>query len=224
MDPITLSVVPQAKVHIGRVIQNAVVFDPGYPMERAVDAAALPETVARFFAVLERRQIDYTLVGGIALLQYVEGRNTEDIDLIMALASLNALPEIEVTGEDIDFVRGTFDGLQIDVLLTRNPVFDKVRRRYTTRRRFVERDIPCATVEGLLLLKLFALPSMYRQGSFARVSIYENDIATLMQAYRPDIAPLLEDLQPHLSVADLAAVQEIVTEIQARIARFGAGR
>lgn len=222
MEPVTVPVASLASVHIGRVIQNAVVFDPRYPPERAVDAASLPETVARFFALLEARNIDYVLVGGIALLQYVDGRNTEDIDLIMALGSLRMLPEIDVTSQDVDFARGTFDGLQIDVLLTRNPVFDMVRRRYTTRRRFVERDIPCATVEGLLLLKLFALPSMYRQGSFARVSIYENDIATLMQAYRPDMAPLLQVLEPHLSAADLAAVREIVAEIQARIARFGA--
>jgi len=43
----------------------------------------LIETVTRFFALLRERQIEYVLVGGIALLQYVEGRNTEDIDLIM---------------------------------------------------------------------------------------------------------------------------------------------
>lgn len=36
----------------------------------------LIETVSRFFSLLRERQIDYVLVGGIALLQYVEGRNT----------------------------------------------------------------------------------------------------------------------------------------------------
>lgn len=42
-----------------------------------------------------------------------------------------------------------------------------------------------ATVEGLLLLKLYALPSLYRQGSL-RVSIYENkNVAALLYTYRP---------------------------------------
>jgi hypothetical protein len=59
-----------------------------------------------------------------------------------------------------------------------------VQRRYATIKPFRERDIPCATVAGLLLLKLYALPSLYRQGSFARVGLYENDIATLMTTTR----------------------------------------
>jgi hypothetical protein len=46
-----------------------------------VDSDFLIETVARFFALLCERRIEYVLVGGIATLQYVEGRNTEDIDL-----------------------------------------------------------------------------------------------------------------------------------------------
>ena len=56
----------------------------------------LIETVARFFALLRERQIDYVLVGGIALLQYVEGRNTEDIDLIMTVSALEHLPELQL--------------------------------------------------------------------------------------------------------------------------------
>jgi hypothetical protein len=41
---------------------------------------------------------------------------------------------------------------------------------------------------GLLLLKLYALPSLYREGNFARVGLYENDVATLLSyfAQRPD--------------------------------------
>ena len=38
-----------------------------------------------FLALLRERQNEYVLVGGIGLLQYVAGRNTEDIDLIMAV-------------------------------------------------------------------------------------------------------------------------------------------
>jgi hypothetical protein len=185
-----------------------------------MSADDLFETVARLFALLDERQSEYVLVGGIALLQYVEGRNTEDIDLIMTLASLNDLPEVEITGRETDFARGRFNELRIDILLTSNPLFDNVRRRYAVRQRFVEREIPCATVEGLLLLKLYALPSLYRQGNFARVGLYENDLATLIHDYRPHLGPLLEELSHHVSDSELVALRDIVAEIEQRIERF----
>lgn len=213
----------KSKVHIGKVIQNAVVFKFKDLGKNAVNSETLLQNVARLFVLLEERDIDYLLVGGIALLQYVEGRNTEDIDLIMALSSLKELPEIEVTSQDMNFARGQFDALQIDVLLTRNPLFEKVQKQYATVQHFVEQTIPCATVEGLLLLKLYALPSLYRQGNFARVGIYENDIATLIYSYRPDLESLLQELAQYLSETDLGAVREIVSEIEQRIARFGQG-
>ena len=213
----------QPRVHIGNVIRNAVVFNFKNWRGDTRNADSLLQTVARLFALLHERQTDYLLVGGVAMLQYIEGRNTEDIDLIMALSSLEKLPEIEVTSQDMYFARGRFDELQIDILLTRNPLFDKVRKHYTTTQSFVEQDVPCATVEGLLLLKLFALPSLYRQGNFARVGLYENDIATLMHDYRPQLDPLFDELAHHLSDTDLAEVRNIVAEIQQRIERFGKG-
>jgi hypothetical protein len=39
---------------------------------------------ARLFDLLAERQVDFVLVGGLAMLQYVTGRNTSDIDLIIA--------------------------------------------------------------------------------------------------------------------------------------------
>lgn len=180
----------------------------------------LIETVARFFSLLRERQIDYVLVGGIALLQYVEGRNTEDIDLIMAVSALERLPELEVETREDDFARGKFARLKVNLLLTTNPLFEEVRRRFTTRQRFVERDIPCATVAGLVLLKLYALLSLYRQGNFTRVGLYENDVATLLQAHNPPIEPLPDELSRYLNESDIAAVKQIVKEIQQRISRF----
>jgi hypothetical protein len=206
------------KVHIGEVVRNAVVFHPG--KEAPVNPDSLIETVAQFFNVLAERQIDYVLVGGIALLQYVEGRNTEDIDLIMALSSLKQLPELNIETSDKDFARGHFRDLKVDVLLTSNPLFDEVRKRYTTMQRFVEQDIPCATVEGLVLLKLDALPSLYRDGNFTRVGLGENDIATLLQVHNPPLDPLLNKLASYLSETDFSQVKQITKEIQQRISRF----
>lgn len=188
-----------------------------------MSAEGLLDSVTRLFALLDERQLDYLLVGGVAMLQYVEGRNTEDIDILVGLASLNQLPEIAITGQDDSFARGSLGPLQIDFLLTSNPFFEMVQRRYGTRRAFRDRDIACATVEGLLILKLYALPSLYRQGNFARVGLYENDIATLINAYQPAVGPLIEQLKPYLSLTDLASLREIVTEIHHRIDRFRHG-
>ncbi|HET6889794.1 MAG TPA: hypothetical protein VFH31_01725, partial [Pyrinomonadaceae bacterium] len=121
---------------------------------------------------------------------------------------------------DKDFARGHFRDLKVNVLLTINPLFDEVRKRHTTMQRFVEQDIPCATVEGLVLLKLYALPSLYREGNFTRVGLYENDIATLLQVHNPSLNPLIDKLASYLTESDLSQVKQIVKEIQQRISRF----
>jgi len=199
------------------------VFNFPKSQEATMHTDALHQTVARLFTLLHERQIAYVLVGGIAMLHYVQGRNTEDIDLILSVSSLQKLPEIALISQDANFARGTFETLQIDFLLTRNPFFAMVQRRYATVHAFRERDIPCATVEGLLLLKLYALPSLYRQGNFVRVGLYENDIATLIHAYQPDLEVLFVVLAPHFSASDMTALQDIVADIQQRIARFQHG-
>jgi hypothetical protein len=101
-----MGVESSSQLHIGEVIRNAVLFNPGNPQDRLMNSDSLIETVGRFFTLLSERQIDYMLVGGIALLQYVDGRNTEDIDLIMAVSALDRLPELEVNTRDVDFARG----------------------------------------------------------------------------------------------------------------------
>ena len=207
-------------VHIGNVIRNAVVFKPKKRDGSLMNTDSLLFSVERLLVLLRERKIDFVLVGGIALLQYVEGRNTEDIDLIMALSSLKKLPEIHLTSQDVNFARGTFENLQIDFLLTSNPLFAKVQRQHTTPQVFAEQTIPTATVDGLILLKLYALPSLYRHGNFPKVGIYENDVATLLYAYRPDMAGLIKALSRFLDPHDLKEVEGIVGEIQGRIARF----
>lgn len=185
-----------------------------------MDEAALQQAVDALFAILHERQIEYALVGGIALLQYVAGRNTEDIDLIVAVNALQHLPEVQIDEQNEYFAQGKLGALTIDFLLTRNRSFDEIRRSRTVVLNYAGRPVHTATVEGLLLLKLYVLPSLYRQGDFVRVGLYENDIATLLQAYHPTLAAFLDPLQTYLSAADFATVQEIMGEIEARIARF----
>jgi len=210
----------RSSVQIGNVIHNAVVFDiknwPGGTM----NSDSIIQSVQDFFTVLEKQQIDYVLAGGVAILYYVEGRNTQDIDLLMAASSLEKIPELKVSDRDSNFVRANYNALQIDVLLTQNPLFRKVHKDYSKIQRFLDREIPIATVEGLLLLKLYALPSLYRQGNFARVGIYENDIASLMHYYQPDTPSLLSDLSKYVDENDFTEIKDVVSDIQNRIKRF----
>src|SRR5689334_4834299 len=53
----------------------------------------LSADIIDLFQTLNQRAIPYVLVGGVALLRYVEGRNTEDIDLVLSLDFLAKLPE-----------------------------------------------------------------------------------------------------------------------------------
>ena len=210
----------QSSVQIGNVIRNAVVFNVKNWLGGMMNSDSLIQSVQDFFSVLEQRKIDYVLVGGIAILHYVEGRNTQDLDLLMAVSSLEKLPELKISSREIYFVRTNYNELHIDVLLTQNPLFKKVHSEYSKVQRFLDRNIPLATVEGLLLLKLYALPSLYRQGNFARVGIYENDIATLLHYYQPDMPSLLGELSRYVSESDFAEIKGVVSDIQNRIKRF----
>jgi hypothetical protein len=209
-----------SSLQIGQVIRNAVVFDAKNWQGGMMNSDSLIQSVQDFFAILEARKIDYVLVGGIAILYYVEGRNTQDLDLLMAVSSLEKLPELKVASRETYFVRAKYNELQVDVLLTQNPLFRKVHKEYTKVEKFLDRDIPLATVAGLLLLKLYALPSLYRQGNFARIGIYENDIATLLHYYKTDVASLLGELTKYMDQNDMSEIQGIVSEIQNRIKRF----
>jgi hypothetical protein len=210
----------QSSVQIGNVIRNAVAFNIKNWLGGSMNSDSLIQSVQDLFSVLEQRKIDYVLVGGIALLHYVEGRNTQDLDLLMSMSSVEKLPELNISSQDMYFVRANYGELDIDVLLTKNPLFKKVHSKYSKEQRFLDRNIPIATVDGLLLLKLYALPSLYRQGNFARVGIYENDIATLIHDYGPDVNNLLSELSNFVSESDLAEIKNILADIQKRIKRF----
>ncbi len=208
---------------IGAVVGNAHVFD--WKREVPVDEAAIRTQVEQLFALLAERQVDYILVGGIALLSYVEGRNTEAIDLLVAPEALALLPELKVKTRDADFAAATYAGLDVDLLLSTNPFFDHVRHAHATVRPFAEREIPCATPEGLFLLKLYALPSLYRQGRLPRAALYEADLLALLVAFPLPKGALLEELAPFVSPTYLGELTKLVGEISERISghRFGAG-
>ncbi len=210
----------KSSAQIGNVIHNAVVLNLKNWTAGMTNSDSLFQSVQDFFTVLEQRNIEYALAGGIALLHYIEGRNTEDLDLLMAVSSLEKLPELKIISKDAHFVHADYDGLQIDILLTENPLFDTVYRKYSISHHFLDQDISMATVEGLLLLKLYALPSLYQQENFAKVGIYENDIATLLHYYQTDVDALLKELANYVNENELAEIKSILGDVQNRIKRF----
>ena len=210
----------QPIVHIGKVVRNAMAFNAQRWQGVPVAMDDLLQTVQALFTLLHQRKTKYVLVGGIALLQYIQGRNTEDIDLILNVTALKRLPEITITSQDSYFARGQFQGLQIDFLLPKNPLFAHVQKRHVMQQPFFERTITSATIRGLILLKLYALPSLYRQGDFARVGLYENDVATLLFYHAPNMQEVLVELTPFVSNQDISEIQAIIFDLEQRISRF----
>jgi len=182
---------------------------------------SVEESVTRLFELLDQRSVDYVLVGGLALLRYVRGRNTEDIDLLLAVRDLDVLPELAVRERSDWFARAVFSGLRVDLLFTENPLFKLVRERHTGCIPFIERGVPCATPEGLVLLKLYALPSLYRQGEIQRAILYESDIAALVHGPGVNPVPLLRTLEEFMPATDLRELRRVVGEIQSRRRDFG---
>ncbi len=185
---------------------------------------SLRTDLVALFELLHTRKVSYLLVGGIALLAYIDGRNTNDVDLVLSTTSLEAIPEIMISDRNATFAHGRFGIVPVDVLFAANPIFKRVQDAYATIHRFHEANVQCATVEGLILLKLYALPSLYRQGDGQRIGLYENDIFMLCERYRPPLEPLFEELKPFVDENALRELRTIALEIEHRVARVDRGR
>jgi hypothetical protein len=164
--------------------------------------------------------VKYLLVGGLAMLTYVQGRNTKDVDLLLSVTALDKLPELRIEDRSEFFVRTNFRSLQVDLLLTSNPLFKIVEERFATIHRFAELDVPAVTVEGLIVLKLYALPSLYRQFDMDRIALYENDITMLLARHSPQLEPLFTLIKQHIEIADVAELRKIMDECAERATRL----
>jgi hypothetical protein len=191
---------------IADIVQNAHDFDPRTRMTEDLRPA-----VEALFDELEAKQVDYLLVGGVALLSYVEGRNTQDIDLIVRADQLSAI-DWSATIQDSDFGRAHYRGVRVDLLLRSNRLFAYVAEHERATTEFHGRAVSVATRKGLLLLKLYALPSLYRNGQLGRAALYETDVRMLLLG--TDIADkeLLGVLEALLSQSDVAELGRILDE------------
>ena len=219
---------------LGRIVQCGALFSfgdrngtrekPALSSHNVEVVETLPRAVKALFERLAALEVDYLLVGGLALLRYVDGRNTEDVDIVISGPDLERIEGLVVESRESHFIEGRFRGLRVDGLLTTHPLFEHVKNHYADHFFFQGQRVPCVTVEGLILLKLYALPSLYRQLQFEKVALYETDVMMLLQNHEVKMEPLFETLQPHLSAGDLETLRdihrEIVEQIESRRERF----
>jgi hypothetical protein len=190
--------------------------------------AAMPvsQDALDLFRLLAERRVDYLLVGGLAMLTYVKGRNTKDVDLLLSLEASHKIPELEIQNRQDFFARAQFRSVQVDLLFTFNPLFKTVAEKFATVHAFAELNVPAATVEGLIVLKLYALPSLYRQFQMDRAALYENDITMLMANHSPVIEPLIALATHDMEPGDKAELKKIISECadRAKLLRQRAGQ
>ena len=179
------------------------------------------EDLAALFAALGDLGIDAVLVGGIAMLRYVEGRNTEDVDLIVSEESMGRIPGFVLLDRNLDAVRGRFRSIRVDLLASSTPVFGMVAARHSTRIAIGGASVGCATPHGLAILKLFALPNLYRSGSLSRAALYETDLLALLREAGVDLDAALAELGSFIGPGDLAELRAVVEEVQERARRLG---
>ena len=97
-------------------------------------------------------------------------------------------------------------------------------RRHQTRVVEIDgRPTPCATAQALLILKLFALPSRYRQGENSRAAVYEAEISSLLGTGEVHAERALAALTPHMLAMDIDSLRTTLADIPARGARFKSG-
>jgi hypothetical protein len=209
---------------VAQVLLDAWEADPGRWMNQPAQlregaspsTMPVPQDALDLFRLLAERRVEYLLVGGMAMLTYVKGRNTRDADLLLSLDAFQQIPELEIRHRQDFFARAQFRSLPVNLLFTFNPLFQIVASKFATVHTFAELAVPAATVEGLIVLKLYALPSLYRQFDMDRAALYENDIATLIARYSPALEPLLALATHEIEPGDQKELSQIISECSER--------
>jgi hypothetical protein len=200
---------------LSSVVRDASVFGPDFRGDEKSLAAAL-----RFLLEsLAEEGIPHVLVGGLALLQHVPGRNTRDVDLIVAPGDASTIAGFIEEERNEWFATGRVGPLRVDLLFTANPLFALVAAAHGMPMEFHGVTLQVATPFGMVLLKLFALPSLYRQGDIARAKLYEADLQSLCLAHSIDDVAVLDLLSRYMSESDVNALRQIMTEIRESLRR-----
>ena len=208
----------RAVASIAEIVRDANDFDTRRWLKNQMpmmNTALLPDDAKSFLRLLEREQIDYCLVGGIALLAYVEERNTKDIDVIIGVGDLELVrPFLTVLDEDKFFLNAKFNELRVDFLKTTRDVFAVVKRDFANPKTFDEGVFPTATPEGIIILKFDALYDLYRRADFNKAARYEWDIRALAQNYQIDWERIWATLAAFFGASEIAEFQKIADELR----------
>lgn len=189
-------------------IQN---WRDGFP----IDYDMLPELVTKFLNLLEEKQVDFAIVGGIAYLAYIQDRNTKDLDILISVTELDKiLDHVEVTNKDVNFTNAVFEGMRIDFLKTSNSIFEYVKEHETTEYDFEEGLYPIATVNGLILMRFDAIIDLYQKGNFNKILFYERDLQVLTINYEIDWEHIWKISQKFFTTGQIAEFQKMIAEWQ----------
>jgi hypothetical protein len=171
-----------------------------------------------FITLLEAKGIEYALVGGAALMTMDNCmRPTDDFDFIVSRQDIEQLQELTQESSDRNFGRYLYQGTQIDALYRDNPIFEYVMRNCLDSAVIEGKKIVRASPTGIILLKLYALPSLYQQGQQRRAMTYENDIsALLIQGIAVDFDAILKVLAGELLPSQIKELSNILADCQRR--------
>lgn len=190
-------------------IQN---WRDGFP----VDYDMLPELVIKFLNLLEEKQVDFCIVGGIAYLAYIQDRNTKDLDILISVTELEKIIDyVEVTNKDVNFTNTKFEGMSIDFLKTSNVLFDYVKKNETTNYNFTEGLYPVATIAGLILMRFDAIVDLYQKGRFQKIPRYELDLLYLTQNFDIDWERIWKISEEFFTDGQIKEFKQMVAEWQA---------
>ena len=183
------------------------------------DEQSFIQSTTEFLNLLREAAVPHVLVGGLAMRLHVAARNTEDMDFILAAPDLTKLPGLQITEQTEWFAAARYGPLKVDFLLTRNKFFEQVRLHHSEGHTFQGHELRCATAFGLVLLKLYALPSLYRQGKIDRADLSETDITMLLRSHPAEDDTIMNALRPHIADHDDYDIREVQSDIRRRLNR-----
>ncbi len=183
----------------------------GFP----IDYDMLPDLVTKFLNLLEEKQVDFCIVGGIAYLAYIEDRNTKDLDILISVQELEKIIDyVEVTNKDVNFTNAKFEGMSIDFLKTLNTIFDYVKNHETTTYNYAEGIYPVATINGLILMRFDAIIDLYQKGNHNKIIRYESDLNFLTRNFEIDWEQIWKISQKFFTDGQINEFKKMVAEWQ----------
>lgn len=201
-------------------------IDTLHPVSNTGIAAMIDtDQLITFITLLEAEGIAYALVGGAALMTMDDCmRPTDDFDFIVSRRDIEQLAELQQESSDRNFGRYLYQGTRIDALYRDNPIFEHVMNNCLDSVVIKGKEIVRASPQGIILLKLYALPSLYQQGQQRRAMTYENDIsALLLQCTDISFDEVLGVLAGELIPGQIDELRNILEDCQRRAngQRFG---